>query len=285
MAETDTTSVQNPIHKYTTVGAKTIILEIEYKGVPGCTSSKSVNTSVVDFIKPEISASLASLCPGDSTILSIAGEFKTIAWSNNEDSNSISLNASGDYSVTTTDNNDCEASDEITIESKEAPELTASSDKEVVTLGQAANLSASGAATYAWSPKESLDDSTKSAPVAKPSVTTTYVVKGATAEGCTGEASVTVRVTTEGIGISPPVLFTPNNDGNNDFWVILGVENYQECSLNVFDSKGRRVYEKTGYQNDWEAKLNGDALPEGVYYFVFGCTDEKPVTGTVTVVR
>jgi hypothetical protein len=40
--------------------------------------------------------------------------------------------------------------------------------------------------------------------------------------------------------------------------------NYPDCSLSIFDSKGRRVYEKKGYQNDWNADVNGNPLPEGV---------------------
>jgi gliding motility-associated-like protein len=284
MGTSDNKTGEDPAHVYTSVGAKSIKLSISYDGVIGCTATVTKNLEVVAITQPEITASTAALCPTDSAVVSIAGDYKTIIWSNNGDSESITVKEPGTYSVTTIDNNDCEAFDEIVITSKDAPVVTATAPKEVITLGESIKLTASGAVTYAWSPKESLDDSTKRDPLANPTVTTTYSVKGIT-EGCFAEATITIQVATEGIGIKAAPLFSPNNDGTNDDWVIQGVLLYPDCSLNIFDSKGRRVYEKKGYQNDWKAEVNGNQLPEGVYYFVFGCPDEKPTTGTVTVVR
>jgi gliding motility-associated-like protein len=292
MGSNDTQTGVNPTHSYTDTGDKTITLSVSYDGVNGCSSSASQDLKVVAAVKSEIAATLSALCPTDSSILSIEGSYKTIIWNTNQETNTITIQEPGDYSVQTIDNNDCVSSDAITIESKQAPVVAATAPKEVITFGESIVLTASITpqplnvdAVYAWSPKETLDDSTKMKPTAKPAVTTVYTVKGTTTEGCSAEASVTIQVATEGLGIKAAPLFSPNNDGTNDDWVIQGVLNYPDCSLSIFDSKGRRVYEKKGYQNDWNADVNGNPLPEGVYYFVFGCPDEKPATGTVTVVR
>jgi gliding motility-associated-like protein len=292
MGPDDTQTGVNPTHSYTDTGDKTITLSVSYDGVNGCASTASQNLKVVAAVKGEITATLSALCPSDSSILSIEGSYKTIIWNNNEETNTITVKEPGDYSVQTIDNNDCVSSDAITLESKQAPVVTATAPKDVITFGESIVLTASITpqplnvdALYAWSPKETLDDSTKMKPTAKPTATTVYTVKGTTTEGCSAQASVTIQVATEGLGIKAAPLFSPNNDGTNDDWVIQGVLNYPDCSLNIFDSKGRRVYEKKGYQNDWKADINGNPLPEGVYYFVFGCPDEKPTTGTVTVVR
>jgi gliding motility-associated-like protein len=292
MGSDDTQTGVNPTHSFTDTGDKTIILALSYDGVNGCTSTTSQTLKVVAAVKADIAATLSALCPSDSSVLSLEGTYKSVVWNNNEETNTITIKEPGDYSVQTVDNNNCVSSDAITIDSKAGPVITATAPKDVITFGESIELTASitpqplnVGAVYAWSPKETLDDSTKMKPTAKPAVTTLYTVKGTTTEGCSAEASVTIQVATEGLGIKAAPLFSPNNDGTNDDWVIQGVLNYPDCSLNIFDSKGRRVYEKKGYQNDWKADVNGNQLPEGVYYFVFGCPDEKPVTGTVTVVR
>ena len=55
--------------------------------------------------------------------------------------------------------------------------------------------------------------------------------------------------------------------------------------LAVFDGRGRRVYEKKGYSSDWNGTYNDKPVPDGTYFFVFGCPDKKPVTGSVLIFR
>ena len=55
-------------------------------------------------------------------------------------------------------------------------------------------ISASGGATYLWSPAASLDDPTSPTPMASPLDTTSYIVTITTAEGCTLEDTLVVNV-------------------------------------------------------------------------------------------
>ena len=66
-------------------------------------------------------------------------------------------------------------------------------------------LSASGAATYSWSPATGLNNPTISNPTASPSVTTTYTVTGYDVLSCPARQIVTVTLTT------PPVITTSGN--------------------------------------------------------------------------
>ena len=63
---------------------------------------------------------------------------------------------------------------------------------------------------------------------------------------------------------------SPNDDGINDFWKINNVEIYKDFSLTILDEFGQIVYNKnSNYANDWDAKRNGIALPNGNYYYHF----------------
>jgi gliding motility-associated-like protein len=123
---------------------------------------------------------------------------------------------------------------------------------------------------------------TSSAPVAMPSSTTTFTVTGTSSEAdgsCTGEGEVTVTVTNQGAFF--PLAFSPNGDGDNEVWEITG--NDPDCLMTIFDGRGRRIFEKKS--ENWDGTFDGKPVPEGTYYYVYGCPNAKPVTGTVLVFR
>jgi gliding motility-associated-like protein len=74
--------------------------------------------------------------------------------------------------------------------------------------------------------------------------------------------------------ISPPELFTPNGDGDNDRYVIKGLQRYTDNSFIVYNRWGNKVYEKNNYYDDWDGIANvrsaigNKKLPVGVYYYI-----------------
>jgi gliding motility-associated-like protein len=79
-----------------------------------------------------------------------------------------------------------------------------------------------------------------------------------------------------------PNIFTPNNDGFNDFYEIKNVEKYPDNSLVIFNRWGAKVFEQYHYRNTWR----GDGISDGVYYYIFDSGNgDKPVEGTLTILR
>lgn len=116
----------------------------------------------------------------------------------------------------------------------------------------------------------------------------TYSVVTTDANGCTGDAEIilTAKPGCEVGLIGVPKVFTPNGDTANDLWIITGVLNVDECTMSVFDGRGRRVFEVKGFPvTGWDGVANGKPLPDGTYYYVLGCPDAKPITGSVLIVR
>jgi gliding motility-associated-like protein len=70
--------------------------------------------------------------------------------------------------------------------------------------------------------------------------------------------------------IIPPNVFTPNNDGENDFFKVENLDDYLNPHLIVYNRWGKVVYDKENYQNDWDGThyKNGKELPTGVYYYI-----------------
>ena len=87
------------------------------------------------------------------------------------------------------------------------------------------------------------------------------------------------------IKLEIPNVFTPNGDGYNDRFVIVGIENCAQRKLVVHNRAGQIVYKSNSYENTWD----GGDCPDGVYHYQFVYTGyngiEETLTGVVTIVR
>ena len=87
-------------------------------------------------------------------------------------------------------------------------------------------------------------------------------------------ASTTVTIDIYDSGVTAPEGFSPNGDGDNDFLVFRGLENYLLSQLYVYTRSGQLVYQSTDYLNDWDATTvkstveSNKLVPTGTYYYV-----------------
>lgn len=78
---------------------------------------------------------------------------------------------------------------------------------------------------------------------------------------------------------------SPNGDGKNDYWKIENVLIYKGFSLQIFDQFGQVIYEvQNNYNNEFDGKFNGNALPTGNYYYVFK-NEKKTFKGNIAIVN
>jgi len=83
---------------------------------------------------------------------------------------------------------------------------------------------------------------------------------------------------------------SPNGDGINDFFVIKGIELF-ENNLEIYNRLQRLVYRVSNYQNDWDGISNQDtftneSLPSGIYYYVLNLpTQGRSFAGPLYIVR
>ncbi|MNZ70709.1 hypothetical protein D3C78_890560 [compost metagenome] len=72
-----------------------------------------------------------------------------------------------------------------------------------------------------------------------------------------------------------PNAFTPNADGKNDSFVIVGIEQYPGSTLRIFNRWGNEVFYSDNYNHEW----SGTGLSEGTYFYIL--TINKPEGKTV----
>ncbi|MCW3102374.1 MAG: hypothetical protein JWO09_814 [Bacteroidetes bacterium] len=177
----------------------------------------------------------------------------------------------------------------ITVDVYESPVVNAGEDV-TICPGFGAELQATGASSYVWSPAASLDNATIPDPTASPAQTTLYITLGTDAlSGCSASDSVFVYIdSVSDCGLVVYTGFTPNGDNNNDFWYIDGIGNDPENIVSIFNRWGEKIWERKKYDNmliRWEGyNSNGEPLPDGTYYYLINFNNEH-IKGWVELTR
>jgi gliding motility-associated-like protein len=64
--------------------------------------------------------------------------------------------------------------------------------------------------------------------------------------------------------IHMPQAFSPNGDGENDYWKVFGV-NAERISVKIFNEWGECVYSSTDLEDKWDGTYNGKMCNPGAY--------------------
>ena len=125
--------------------------------------------------------------------------------------------------------------------------------------------------TYAWTPAAGLSDTTVRDPVANPTGTTTYILSVTSYGGCTAVGPITVNIYTP-LGL--PSAFTPNGDGHNDIFYILGGPAGSVIKqFAVFNRWGQPIFQvHDAAPGDpaygWNGYFHGSPATAGTYVYI-----------------
>ena len=91
------------------------------------------------------------------------------------------------------------------------------------------------------------------------------------------------------VKVAMPNVFSPNNDGINDYFLPIRIENNIYGDLSVFNRHGQKVYDGSLDSKGWDGSYNGQPCTEGVYYWVLTYFDQtgisKMTNGHLTLTR
>ncbi|MCF8433934.1 MAG: gliding motility-associated C-terminal domain-containing protein, partial [Crocinitomicaceae bacterium] len=93
--------------------------------------------------------------------------------------------------------------------------------------------------------------------------------------------------------IDVPQAFTPDGDGINDFFEIVGIESIPDNVITIFNRWGNIVFTTEKYNNNWagttnvDLKVGGEDLPTGTYFYVLetGTEEYGVIKGYVYIQR
>lgn len=164
------------------------------------------------------------------------------------------------------------------------PTVTVSSNVSQISKGRDIVLTANGVGSFSWTPISNIVSPNSAITSARLIENTTYTVSLTDANNCSNTASVSVTAIEDNY-IEPTVVFTPNGDGNHDYFVIKNLDMYPVNKLQVFDRTGKVLYEKNNYSNNWNGIVNGGLLTKDTYFYILTVNGNVVKKGTVTVLR
>ena len=137
-----------------------------------------------------------------------------------------------------------------------------------IALGESVQIYVDGDAPFLyWTPTNYLSFSQSNDPLATPLETTTYKVTGVSLySGC--PISDSFKITVIEPGIIVPNAFTPNNDGKNDVFRVLGgkLDNVQE--FRILNRWGQEVFSTNDIHKGWDGNYRGVAQNSGTFFYL-----------------
>lgn len=221
------------------------------------------------------------VCTGQNIFLDAIGqEVDRYTWNTGENTASITVDESNMYSVFASSNCGI-ARDSLLVTVQTLPVVDLGPDTVFCRdLGTIELTLPDPALNYSWS----TGSSGPSLSVVLPGY---YSVTATDLYGCTNTDDVSIDEECP-VAIWLPKAFSPNDDGNNDFYGAKG-DGVVEYRLQVFDRWGEFIWETTNLTDSWDGTYKGEKAPVGVYIYTLfyrgRLTPPKESTGHLTLVR
>lgn len=180
----------------------------------------------------------------------------------------------GSYELVLQDVNDCRVEVEVVVPPTVPLVLNLGPDQSIK-LGDSIQLLPQAnfaIATFTWSPVEGLSDSNALEPFASPTFSTVYTLSARDAEGCSATDQIAITVDKRR-SVYVPNAFSPNGDGNNDYFTVYAGADVREVKLfRIFDRWGNLIFEAGPLRPNepilgWDGSFRGTAMAPAVFVF------------------
>lgn len=257
----------------------------------GCSTSASIQ--VYPGQNPEFSLNDSiKLCFVGADIHAGNG-YSSYLWNTGAQTESITVNIAGYYSVIVANSQGCTASDStyvsFSIFNADAGAI-GEQNIELCSYGTVL-LQAQGGTSYEWhGPNNYYSDDAQNELVGITAINAgEYIVSIYNEDNCAINDTVVVTIAPDKDCVEVTELVTPNNDGKNDALTFSFLSMYPNHKLSIYNRWGSLVYETMNYQNNWSGMANtgalvgkGELLPAATYFYIFDPGNgEKPIRGFV----
>jgi gliding motility-associated-like protein len=199
----------------------------------------------------------------------------------------------GNYHYKVSDANNCVDSGLVNISQPDRILIMANPTVAIIDEGQVVQYNTTCNYTYTgltWSPDSFLSCSACFNPFSKPTQNVIYTITAQSLiNGVTCFDDTTVRIYVEHLPHFPNA-FTPNNDGLNEVFKLVGVnlENLSDFDFKVFNRYGEIIFKTNNPLDGWNGKYQDAELQNGVYGYVIYYKSLKASfmkSGNVTLLR
>lgn len=230
-----------------------------------CINSTRTPISITIYTPPRIADQEVFICQNGSKILDAELSGLTYLWSTNETTQKIEVTTSGTYTVdiTSASPENCTTRKTITVTELEVPVI-----KNINIKNQTVTITLLSPQNYF---EYSIDG------ISFYDSNIFYNVPGGIQTAYVRDKSGCKLITQNFIVIEFPTFFTPNNDSYNDQWEVIGMENYPQSEVMIYDRYGKFITQLNQSNRSWDGTYNKTPLPSSDYWYAFKIDNTKPI--------
>ena len=281
--EMDAANGQNALLKteYQNKGLQeTVYARVQSRAAGDCYALSQVSLKLLSLPEPNLEATYV-VCPDNPDLTLDGGDFDSWVWMNQQDvivamTRFFQVTEIGDYNLTVANELEVKSCDKTVyfqVNPAYVPEdLTASvnnfADQLIITV----DVAGDGDFQY--------------------SIDGLYFQERNSFDVLPGKHTVYVRdmgqcrtLSKEVVALGYPKFFTPNNDGANDYWNILGAEHFPKSIVFIYDRYGKLLQQISPLGLGWDGSYQGLSMPSSDYWFRFVNEDGSVFKGHFTLKR
>jgi gliding motility-associated-like protein len=139
-------------------------------------------------------------------------------------------------------------------------------------------VKADGIYSYRWEPNNAFENISGSNAAMTVPGNVNVSVKAINEWGCYANANMVI-VTDNCCAVFMPDAFTPNNDGKNDTYRPIGIDNQKIEKYMVLNRWGQVLYEGNNPLEGWDGSLKGEKQDAGIYFYYikYKCGSKPPI--------
>jgi gliding motility-associated-like protein len=264
----------------------------------GCSNTDDVTIDVIKKVATSFSKD-QEICKGGSVTLSADGgsSYQWLPITTNTTLNAITVSPliNTQYTIIIKQGDCFTDTGHINVTVHDLPQVELGPDRNIGG-GSMVHLEAGedGPTKYEWTPGDYLSCIDCGKPTASPRKTTTYSVKVTNQWGCIANDEITIRVSCDQDQLFVPNTFTPNNDGNNDYFFPQGKGLSTVKSFRVYNRWGELIFDRQDMKINeptagWDGTYKMNQLKPDVFVYIIKgfCESGEPIElkGDISLVR
>ncbi|MGJ5641644.1 T9SS type B sorting domain-containing protein [Formosa sp. S-31] len=261
--------IQSNNTSYYPTGSGTFYAEA-YNVEGGCVSDNRTAVSYSVSEAPDVRDETVLMCDSEEVELSVSLADATYLWNSGETSSSITVNSPGTYVVTVTNAALCSKDKVFTVEVSPKPVI-----KSVMSGGNTIYITTTQTGNFEYA----LGDSNyQISPIFKNVEGGYYNIQVRDRNGC-GEDELL-----DYLHLVIPSFFTPNGDGDHDYFELAGIENYEASEVSIFNRFGVLMKFSKNTPFSWDGTFENRQMPASDYWYIISINSHT-YTGHFTLKR
>ncbi len=281
--EADALADQNPLPKQdyrNSAPLETLYARVEHRQLASCFNTVPLLLIINELPQPDLDTTYV-ICPDSPELTIDGGEFESWSWRDENNlevatGRTIDIATLGDYSLTVSRTQrgvTCEKTVSFEVVSSGAPEdfgteVLGFSDQVTIVVDAVGN----GAFEYSVD-GENFQDSDRI--TVFPGAYTVYV----------RDKFLCRTLSKDIIALGYQRFFTPNGDGTNEHWNIIGAEKYPESRLYIYNRYGKLLAQILAGSSGWDGTYDGIRMPSTDYWFRYVYDGTKVFSGHFALKR